>query len=188
MMNAKLHAFIATLACFAGGALFFSSSATAYTPVDACYAGGFVTDSVPGDMLLINSRTADFGGGPHVNGAPTGRAAVCWAEGRVRMALIGKLYMDATGLDPKKRYCARLDVRVFNLSGQRVATQQYYACNQGGNSTAAEVPVLVQVNAPNADLNRVRIQVFSGAYDCSAGACSSRTRWVSQGISNRSFD
>lgn len=187
MMNAKLHAFIAMLVCLAGGALVLSSPAFAYTPDDACYEGGFVTDSVPGDMLRLNSRTADFGGGPHIDGAPASKAAVCWAEGRVRMALIGKLYMDAAGLDPSKRYCAKVDVRVYNLSGQRVTTRQYYACNQGGNSTAAEVPVLVQVDAPNADLNRVRIQVSTATYDCSAGACS-RTRWVSQAISNRYFN
>lgn len=185
-MNAKLHAFIAMLVCLAGGALLLSSSAFAYTPDDACYEGGFITESVPGDMLRINSGQADFGGGPHVGGAPAGKAAVCWAAGRVRMALIGKLYMDATGLDPGKRYCAKVEVRVYNLSGQRVVTQQRYACNQGGNSTAAEVPVLVQVDAPKADLNRVRIQLSTATYDCSAGACS-RSRWVSRAVSNRYF-
>lgn len=186
-MNAMRHAFIAILVCFAGGTLLSSSSAYAYTPVDACYEGGFITDSVPGDMLRINSGPIDFGDGPHIGGAPAGNAAVCWAAGRVKMALIGKLFMDAAGLDPNKRYCARVDVRVYNLSGQTVAIQQHYACNQGGNSTATEVPVLVQVNAPNADLNRVRIQVFSSNQACSAGVCS-RKRWVSRAVSNRYFN
>lgn len=102
-------------------------------------------------LVNINGGNADFGDDPHLFGAPSGNAVLCWSiDGRV--AVKGRLYADSLS-DAEVAY---VRIRFRRTNGRWTRSTRRSVATQGG---AIVISKAVEKVSPRGNFNRVRIRL-----------------------------
>lgn len=145
---------LALVAVLAGAAVGFS------TPRSEGGAGTMACSGELVNQVKMSSGRADFGGDPHLAGAPTGSGRLCWGNGGA--ILEGQLYYD----DLLKAGCAHITVEFQNANPtpQRLSLFTQKVCSPGG---LRQTSIFSQVAGSTTDrskrVGRVTIQLFISA-------------------------
>ena len=145
---------LALAAVLAGAALGFSPPRTETGTAMAACSGELV------NQVKMSHGRADFGGDPHLVGAPTGSGRLCWGNGGA--ILEGQLYYD----DLLKAGCAHITVEFQNANPtpQRLSLFTQKVCSPGG---LRQTSIFSQVAGSTTDrsrrVGRVAIELFISA-------------------------
>ena len=128
--------------------------------------GGTKTVTAPTGRAFttrIDSRTADFGRGAHVLGAParSGDVAFERRSNGIRASVGGTLYYDSL----LQAGCARIVIDYLAADGDRLERETETDCGPGGDANDSRNHSSVNDSFTNADLSKVRIKVGTLAGD-----------------------
>ncbi len=152
-------------------ALIVAVLATATVAVAGGGTAGALPPTCPGshdDVDLVRADTGstgkvDFGGDPHLFGAPQGNAKICWDRtggGKIFAELDGQLYWD----DLFAGGCAEVQVDFFDAAGRFVGASLSAGSSVKSSGGLRQVQIWRQAEAPN--LDRIRIRLFRSNSSC----------------------
>lgn len=123
--------------------------AGAYTASDCTLGAKSDSDTDRRD----SQQGVDWGDGFHWNGTPMSDGVICWYTGRWAVEIVAKTYLDAA-----VNARARTEYRVYNSSGNRLATYFTQTVSQSGGGVE-EASAYWRWEGSNLDRVRVALQI-----------------------------